>query len=669
MKKLLAGLIMIQVYTVAWAQPSDSLQTLIQNSKTDTTKAILLSILADELTKTNPQKSIEVALAGLTLSTRIQFERGIFENSFSLASAFQGQALFDSAILYFHVAEAAARRQQDVSAQAKVYSGLGHSFMRKSDMDSARYYLDRGLVLAQSVHDYRTEAGIYNNYGNVFLEESNFQQALDYFIKAAKLYENPVQDTYGQCLALSNIGNIEYRLGNYNKALNYALQSMKLAQQESLIPQMGYAHKLLGRIYRQQKKYDSALLEYDLAQKLYVRLGDIRSAAELLQNVGNIYFDKEQYAAALKNYTESLNLARKISNKAIIAYAYSAMGQANYVLKKNDLALLYLDSARIAAQGLNNAYLLMDTYEAISATYEAKGDYKKALRVTQQFVALKDSLTQAENRALMEETQARYELEKKQAQIDLLQKDKELITLDARRQRAIQIGAFTALALMLVIGILLINRYRTIARTRRLAEIEAVRNDIARDLHDDIGSTLSTINIISKLAMHENPTGNNTQLSRIAEQSSKTMESMSDIVWSINPTNDLLEKVLVKMKVFAAEILEPLNIAYRFSEVGVDTQLTLHAKQRKNFFLIFKEAINNVAKYSCANEVTISFKQQPKTITMTIADNGIGFDHNQASDGNGLRNMEARARDLQAKFSLKSEKGLGTTITVELPIT
>lgn len=669
MKNLLAGLILFHLCSVGFAQKIDSLQALIQNTKTDSTKAILFSILADELTKTNPQQSIEAAQAGLALSTRIRFDRGVFENSFSLASALQGQAYYDSAIIFFQLAEVAASKLKNVSAQAKVYSGLGHSFMRKSNMDSARYYLDKGLALAQSVNDYRVEAGIYNNYGNVYLEESNYQQALDYFIKAAKLYENPLQDAYGQCLALSNIGNIEYRLGNYSKALNYALQSMKFAKEESLIPQIGYAHKLIGRIYRQQKKYDSALLEYEQAQKLYLQLGDIRSAAELLQNVGNIYFDKEQHAAALKNYMESLNLARRISNKAIIAYAYSAIGQANYVLKKNDAALIYLDSARIVAKGLNNAYLQMDTYQAISATYEAKGDYKKALSITQQFIELKDSLTQAENRALMEETQARYELEKKQTQIDLLQKDNELNALDARRQRAIQIGAFTALALMLVIGILLINRYRTIARARRLAEIEAVRNDIARDLHDDIGSTLSTINIISKLAMHENPTGNNTQLSRIADQSSKTMESMSDIVWSINPSNDLFEKVLVKMKVFAAEILEPLNMQYRFSETGVEPGITLNAKQRKNLFLIFKEAINNAAKYSRATEVLISFGQHHKTITMTIADNGIGFDHQQTSDGNGLRNMEARAHDLHAKFSLKSEKGLGTTIIVELPIT
>lgn len=669
MKSLLAGLLFFQLYAVGFAQKSDSLQTLIQQTKSDTSKAILYSLLADELTKTNPPKSIEVAKAGITLSKQIEFKRGLFENYFALASSFQGQAQFDSAIYYFHKAESVDIETTDVSGQAKVYSALGHSFMRKSNMDTARYYLDKGLALAHQTKNYRVEAGIYNNYGNVYLEESNYQQALDYFIRAAKIYENPLKDAYGLCLALSNIGNIEYRLGNYNKALDYAQQSMMLAKQNSFTPQVGYAHKLLGRIYRQQKKYDSALLEYEQAQNLYIKMEDIRSAAELLQNVGNIYFDKEQHADALQNYKKSLTLARKISNESICAFAYSAIGQANFMLKKNDEALLYLDSASMAAKALGNAYLLMDAYQAISATYEAKGDYKKALINSQLFVQVKDSLTQAENRTLMEETQARYELEKKQTQIDLLQKDNELRIADARRQRAIQIGAFTTLVLILVIGLLLINRYRTTARAKRLAEIEAVRNDIARDLHDDIGSTLSTINIISKLAIHENPSGNNLQLIRIAEQSSKTMESMGDIVWSINPINDTFAKVLVKMKVFAAEILEPLNIQYRFVDEGVDEHLILNAKQRKNLFLIFKEAVNNAAKYSRATELLITFSQHTKMLTMQVTDNGVGFDSDKETKGNGLRNMQARANDLNAKFSLKSEPGSGTAIMLEMPIT
>jgi two-component system, NarL family, sensor histidine kinase UhpB len=655
--------------TIALAQQADSIKTLLSKTKTDSIKTRLFSTLADELTKSNAKEAVEHAHAGLTLAREIDFDKGIFENAFSLASAFQGQSQFDSAVVYFHQALNIAEKRKDVSGQAEVSSSLGHSFMRKSAMDSSRYYLEKGLALAKSIGHYRIEAGIYNNYGNVFLEESNYQKALDYFVQAARLYENPLHDEKGQCLALSNIGNIEYRLGNYDQALDYAYQSMAIAKRKTFTTSIGYAHKLLGRIYRKQKKYDSALVEYKNGQKLYLQLGDVRSAAEILQNIGNIYFDKEQHRDALINYQQSLTLAKSISVKPLIAFAYSAIGQAYAMLKKNDDALLYLDSAVIAAKAISNSYLRMDTYDAISSVYEAKGDYKKALSVHQQFAQLKDSITQSENRQLAEETQAKYELEKKEAQITLLTKDQELQSLESERHRAIQIGSSVALLLVIIIALLLVNRYRVLNRAKRLAEIEQVRNTIARDLHDDIGSTLSTINIISNLAMRENINGNNRHLSRIAEQSTKMMESMIDMVWSINPINDSIEKVMVKMKVFATEILEPRNITVRFfGEESLDG-LSLNAEKRKNLFLIFKEAINNAAKYSEATAVSVTLKQSKDKLMMTVSDNGKGFVEQNIKTGNGLTNLKSRAKAMQAEFKLSASEGKGTEIELILPIT
>ena len=301
--------------------------------------------------------------------------------------------------------------------------------------------------------------------------------------------------------------------------------------------------------------------------------------------------------------------------------------------------------------------------------YEAKGDYKKALSVHQQLEQLKDSITQSENRQLAEETQAKYELEKKEAQITLLTKDQELKTLALERQRAIQIGSAVALILIIAITVLLVNRYRVLNRAKRLAEIEQVRNTIARDLHDDIGSTLSTINIISNLAMRENGNSNNLHLKRIAEQSSRIMESMTDMVWSINPINDSIEKVMVKMKVFATEILEPKNITVRFFGEESLNGLPLDAEKRKNLFLIFKEAINNAAKYSQATEVNVTLKQTEGKLMMMVSDNGKGFIEENIKTGNGIKNLKSRADAMHAQFKLSSVENKGTQIEVVLPIT
>jgi signal transduction histidine kinase/Tfp pilus assembly protein PilF len=670
MKYTLAFALISSVTITVNAQRPDSLQRVLSQTKSDSTRSLIMSDLADEFTRNQPEEAIATARSGLAIAMKIQFRKGMYENYLSLAGAFQGQALFDSAIYFFRHAEHMAVQIRDDNRRATVYSGMGHSFMRKSDMDSARFYMAKGLALAQVNKNYIVEAGIYNNYGNVFLEESNYEESLRYFVKAATLYDDPLHDDYGQCLTLANIGNIEYRLGNYDAALEYARQSMALATKNDFTSNIGYVHKLQGRIYRQQKKFDDALLEYKAAQKVYLYHGDGRSAAELLQNIGNIYFDKSEISGALKSYEESLVLAKKVQSRPLIANAYNCIGQAAGELGNTDVALIYFDSALVEAKGIRNRYLAMDVYQVKSETYKKRGEYKDALEMHELFVKMKDSVVQSENRGILEETQARYEVSKKEARIALLERDTAVKNLQIQRHRAIQIGVGVTFLLLIIIAVLLINRYRLSSRTKRRREIEEVRNSIARDLHDDMGSTLSTINIISKLAMRENGNGQNSiHLTRISEQSSQMMETMTDMVWSINPVNDRADKLSIRMKVFAAEILEPRDIQYRFAGDESLNTVVLDARQRKNLYLVFKEAMNNIAKYSGANKVEVEWLVSNKTLIMHIRDDGEGFDELKVKHGNGLANMRSRVVDINGRFKLTSSTGKGTQIELQLPIT
>jgi two-component system, NarL family, sensor histidine kinase UhpB len=147
------------------------------------------------------------------------------------------------------------------------------------------------------------------------------------------------------------------------------------------------------------------------------------------------------------------------------------------------------------------------------------------------------------------------------------------------------------------------------------------------------------------------------------------MESMSDMVWSINPENDTLEKMLVRMKEFAADMLEPKNISYSF-EVGDELEKTkLTVETRKNLYLIFKESINNAAKYSEGSSVVITIKQLQNRLHLRVCDNGKGFDAAAVRQGNGLLNMAERAHSLRGRLIRQSRPGQGTEIVAELPLT
>ena len=200
---------------------------------------------------------------------------------------------------------------------------------------------------------------------------------------------------------------------------------------------------------------------------------------------------------------------------------------------------------------------------------------------------------------------------------------------------------------------------------------DRLRSVIAQDLHDDLGSALSSINITSKMALERvaQQTVVTDYLQKIKNNSGNMMESMSDIVWAIDPQNDTLQKVIIHMKEFAAEILEPLNINYHFSEEADFEGIKLELNKRKNLYLIFKESINNAAKYSGCTNLEIHIKNSDKSVLLTIKDNGKGFDDLKIKRGNGLRNMEERAFAMGAAITISSMQRPGTTVELKVPIT
>lgn len=198
---------------------------------------------------------------------------------------------------------------------------------------------------------------------------------------------------------------------------------------------------------------------------------------------------------------------------------------------------------------------------------------------------------------------------------------------------------------------------------------ENLRRKISRDLHDDIGSALSSIEISSRIALakKEDPQVVISQLEKIHQHSRITLESMSDLIWSINPQNDSVDGILIRMRQFAAELCEPLGIALDF-DVNVDAEhLAAGPDKRQHIFLIFKEAVNNAVKYSGCTSLKVGLKQLNNQLTIQISDNGSGFDKRVVKNGNGLRNMKSRAELLKGNLDIHSEAATGTTVFFSCP--
>ncbi|RAI84400.1 sensor histidine kinase [Algoriphagus yeomjeoni] len=232
----------------------------------------------------------------------------------------------------------------------------------------------------------------------------------------------------------------------------------------------------------------------------------------------------------------------------------------------------------------------------------------------------------------------------------------------------IQSGWFKTLLVFLFLGIVVLI-YRL--NLNRVLAIGKIRARLARDLHDDMGSTLSTINILSSMAktkLGTDPAKTSEYISKISENSQRMMDSMDDIVWSIKPQNDSMEKLIARMREFANQALESKDIRIQFEVEEKILGMKLSMDTIRDLFLIFKEGINNVAKYSMADEVFIHFGLEKNHFKMKIKDNGKGFNPKQVDEGNGMGNMKKRAASLNGELTITSQLGEGAEIYLQLSV-
>jgi ligand-binding sensor domain-containing protein/signal transduction histidine kinase len=212
----------------------------------------------------------------------------------------------------------------------------------------------------------------------------------------------------------------------------------------------------------------------------------------------------------------------------------------------------------------------------------------------------------------------------------------------------------------------LLYRYRV----TRLLEVANMRTRIATDLHDDIGANLTKIAILSEVARQRfgDAGGPDNTLSSIARISRESVESMSDIVWAINPRSDSLLDLVRRMREHAEEVFALGDINLSFDAPGVEQHMKLGVDVRRDVFLIFKEAVNNAARHADCMRVQVDFHVDESALSLTVADDGKGFDTSIEGDGQGLSSMHRRAQMLGGTLSVESELGRGTVVTLELPL-
>lgn len=234
---------------------------------------------------------------------------------------------------------------------------------------------------------------------------------------------------------------------------------------------------------------------------------------------------------------------------------------------------------------------------------------------------------------------------------------------------------FLGAGLIVIIIAILLTRYLVQRKLRKkIREFEEQerlnreRQRISREMHDDIGAGLTQIIMMSESAKHKKSTPGNRELEDIADTSRRLVNSMSEIIWSLNPENKTLDQLFAYMREQLHKQLEYSGISYTLDLPEGYDNILLRNEQRRNILLVTKEIVNNAIKYSKAGSLTVTASVDGRQVIFTIADNGEGFNPEQVSGGNGLRNIRHRVEELGGQLELRAAPGEGCYFRYVIPV-
>ncbi len=461
------------------------------------------------------------------------------------------------------------------------------------------------------------------------------------------------------------IGNILTNSWEFERALGYYQRAVAICTANKNDKAMCSIENRLGNLYARWKKPQEALVHYEKGLVLAKKIDSTPLQNILLINLGNINSDFKKYSKAEKYYKQSEEICRNLALNIDLSTVCLNLGELYQNQKKYSLSEKYFKEALALATKLVNPELEKKTNQRLATLYADMGIYKKAYVFSNSALWIKDSLYKFEGIKNSQELLTKYETEKKETQIKLLS---EQAKADNFQKNAYLGGGI----LTVLLAGLLIFSLQNRNKLKQLQDSQRLRNKISSDLHDEIGSTLSSISLLSGMTeekLRKNDSSKAEQMvHRIHQDSQQVMESIDDIIWTVNPQNDSLPQMILRLKAYATPLAESKNIQLDFQSPLDINSIALSMEIRRNIYLITKEAINNLVKYSNATLASIRFQKEGKMLDIQIVDNGIGFDVTRFSDRNGLRNMQERAKEMKAQINIQSAKNEGTQIYLKVPI-
>ena len=641
----------------------DSLQQLLKRTQNDTARIGLYVEMTYAASDSSAVPFSDTAIyfinsqlpkaKGKTLN---ELQRYLANALYARSIYFANAESYDTALYYLNKAMEQALIAKDKLQEARIMNDMGVCFYRKNDVVKSIDLFTKSLVIREELRNDEQLYSAYNNVAFIYKETGLIDQSLELNFKALAVGERR-KDNNEIALSFNNIGQLYHKyLMDRDKAMEYYRKSLEIADKGADQKAMGLAKNNIGALLAEAGNYAEALRWYKesllLRREIHYKFGIINT----LSSLGYNYIKTGAYGDARTSLAEAMQMNVSLQNKVLQTSIHRNYAELYNAVGNTDSALFHATISHNINIGFGNPLNISGSASILSGLYEKAGSFSEALNFYKLHKKMQDSISNDDLKKEGIKSNIEYEYLKKKTESDKIH-NQQL----AKRNLYSWVSLILFVASVLT-GYGLYKRYRL---RQQLKEVE-IRNKIAADLHDDVGSTLSSIRMYSDIVKRQpNQTDESIQLlDKISSNSRETIEIMSDIVWMIKPGNDDFANTENRMLNFANELCTPAGINFEMNKNSILSGLKIPMEQRRDIYLIFKEAVNNAVKYANCHSIRTAMYFDKNTFTMAISDDGNGFDISSIKKGNGLLNMRKRAEVHNGTCSLISQKGEGTEVKV-----
>lgn len=557
-------------------------------------------------------------------------------------------------------AQLATRLRYDYGLQQTYYNrGLSYYYQDKSKLALPYIRKAQNLIAARHFPP-RDEQMVLTLLGVIYFTLQDYDQSLRFYLSAIRLTETH-HLTYRVTPAYLGVGNVLKIMGRKEAALGYYRKALAVAAREPELRMMVLARNHMGDALSSLTKprFADALVQYELALPLAERCDARGPLSDVLTSLGQTHLALGHHATAVAYLKRSERVCTEDTLTDQLGAVCWIMGRVYQATGQHPAAERYLTKALQLARQIGDADEIRTRTQTLATFYARTARYKLAYEYQQQTTLVNDSLFTSQSARHAQELTTQYETGKKEQQIKLLHEKNQRASVE--RNALLLVGTLLLL-LGVAVSAWLLNR----ARLRRLQEAQTLRQRIAHDLHDEVGSTLSSISLLSGmvngLIAQNRPESVTRAIQKINTDARQILEAMDEIIWTINPGNDSLHRIALRLQEYAQPLMESKNIRFTFDTDAALADLPVSMEVRRNLYLIGKEAINNLIKYSEATQATVRFEQKKDQLSVLIEDNGRGFDPAWPSVRTGQTSMQQRAKAMGGTLTVRSAPGQGTTL-------